>query len=811
MIRNYLLIAWRNLRRSPAFSLLNGMGLAVGMAAFLLIYQYVRYERSYDRFYPDAAQLYRINAETFTNQQRDRKTVRTPPALLQREYSEIEAFTRVAIFGDAIVNRPVTPTTATEVVPSTRVEEIYATDPGFWSVFAYPVLAGDPAEGLQAPMTVVISARVARALFGKENPLNQSIQLNSSNIDGSAQFTVKGVYADVPVNAHLRPDILMSYVTIHQFMSPEVDDNWDWDNLFTYVRLRPTANPATLETQLAAWTEEQIGARLRENQRAVHYTLQPVTTIHLQPGWGDEPNPTLSGQTLYVLMGIGLLILLMAGINYVNLSTARAVRRAREVGVRKTAGASRLQLVAQFLTESFLLNVISAGLALTLFQLLQPYFGQTLTEMPPAFALTHWPPFWFLLAMLIVVGSLGAGLYPAFVLSGFRPAVVLKGTLGSAATAQRQGLRQGLVVFQFAASVLLIIATLTAARQLRFMQQRDLGLDLSQQLVVQAPAYLSGQGQFKQALAPEPDIAGIALSGDVPGREIYWRTDQYHRPGQDAPGSVTFLMIDGDFVEVYQLELLAGRTFLPTDTLQRPYPAMLNASAVTLFGFASPEAAVGQTLETGDQHPIIVGVLNDYHHQSPAQPIPPTLYRPGGGDFGNFYTIHTQTRNMPRTLAKVESTFKQLYPDSPFEYFFLDAFYAQQYRADERTYTLFGSFAGLAMLIGCLGLFGLSAYTAQQRTKEIGIRKVLGASVSSLLGLLSKDYLRLVVVANLVAIPLGWYLARQWLDQYAFRTELSGWLFLAPLLALLLIAGLTVSVQTLRAALANPVEALRSE
>jgi putative ABC transport system permease protein len=519
------------------------------------------------------------------------------------------------------------------------------------------------------------------------------------------------------------------------------------------------------------------------------------------------------GNAVYLLLGIAFFIVVIAWVNYVNLATARAINRAKEVGIRKVVGSNREQLVKQFLFESALLNAMAVGLALVLVLVALPFFNR-LSGQQMGFSLLGSAAFWGSLAALYVVGTLLSGLYPAFVLSSFMPVTVLKGKLSTS----RRGvtLRKGLVVFQFAASLFLLVGTFTVFRQIQYMRSQNLGIQIDQTLVVNSlivrdSTFLTQLDAFKDEMRRIPGVRKITVSTSIPGEAAGWNAGGIRLKGTDEAQGKQYRVIgmDYDYLDAYGLKLLAGRKFSKVYGTD-PQSVIFNKMAVQQLGFDKPEEAIGKEIEFWGKQYTIIGVADNYHQQSLREAYEPLIFRliP---DASNYFSVKVETGQLPATIAGLQKGWNTFFPGNPFEYFFLDDHFDAQYQADRRFGQVFGLFTGLAILVACLGLFGLASFTTVQRTKEIGVRKVLGASVRQILQLLYKDFALLVVLAFVFAVPVSWYATHRWLQTYAFRIEPEWWLYALPFGLVLLVALLTVSYQTLKAALANPVSSLRSE
>ncbi len=813
MLRNYLKIAYRNLLKNKVFSLINILGLAIGMAACLLIVRFVRLELSYDQFHTNYERIYRLISEDTLQHSSLGTVYPTIGPALQNKLPGIEKTARV--FKQAgVVRFPGDP--SRQLPPAAYQEKGYFyADAALLDIFSFPAVAGlSGAAALQEPGSVVMTESAARRYFGDQDPLGQTLSLHDM-FGGS--YTVTAVLKDVPQNSHLSFDMLFTMQTLEdKFFA-----NWQmatWNAFATYVLLHPQTRVAAMAQKLPA-LYHQLTAEGANEHLLLH--LQALKDIYLHSHLDFDPTQTGSLSLIYLLVLLAVFIVAIAWVNYINLTTARSVDRAREVGVRKVLGSSRQQLIAQFLSESLLLNLAAILLAFTLYQIAQPLLqtltGKVVDNMAPAPSAGVWL-FWGGLLTLLLLGALLAGAYPAFVLSGFRPAAVLKGRLS--ASGKGALLRRCLVIFQFAASVLLISGVVTVFQQLHFMQNQPLGFDQAQMLIVDAPAvtdatYQGKQEVFLQQMLSHSAIEKASIAGAVPGTGYNYTTEARQvsaDPLEAKPLNVTYA--DERFFPTYDIELMVGENFRKLPEHNQNH-IIINEIAARNLGFARPQEAVGEKVSIGfsEEPQQIVGVVRNYHQSSLHEAYQPIVYQYAKSDGRFTLKINLQQAEvrMPEVMAFVEDNYRALFPTSPFGYFFLDAFFDAKYSEDRRFGKTFGIFTAMAILIACLGLFGLTSYTVVQRTKEIGIRKVLGASVRNIFALLSRGFITLVLIASMLALPVAYLLMQKWLENYAFRVEITWWMLLIPVLLVSLIALLTISFQTIKAALANPVESLRYE
>lgn len=820
MLRSYVIVALRHMQRRKMFTLINTGGLAVGMACFWIIAQYVTFERSYDRFHANADRIYRVQLDQYKNDELIFKSSENYPAVgpaLQREMPDVQAYARLYNLGSKN-NVVITRESAPGGPISFKHRRFLYADSSFLPMFSYPLILGDATTALAAPFSMVLSESYARAYFGDANPIGQSLRMQDDDFNNEV-CTITGVVADPPANTHLRFDVLISYGTLYsRFKAARTryDESWQRKDMYTYVLLRPGADAASLQEKLAGFVQRHNPDMAKQFRRD-ELILQPVTDIHLYSRLTDEPEANGNGNSVYFLTIIGFAIILMAWINYINLATARSMDRAKEVGLRKVSGAHQPFLLAQFLTESFLANLFALIVSGLLVLGSWPYFTE-LTGLPIPFGLHREPWFYLAIVVMLLAGTLLAGFYPARVLASFQPVQVLKGSYRSSSSGL--WMRRALVAAQFTASAALIIGTITVYDQLTYMRQQDLGLDLGQTIVVERPGVISrredraaGVQQFKDELMKMSSIRRVAGSLVLPGKKLRFKAET-RREGGTVSDAVPLAIagMDYDFMETFGLKLLAGRNF------SRAYPndpdtsVILTASAARLLGFPEPREAIGRVVAI-DQfrwNPIVVGVVADYHHESLDIETQPTLFICTVEGVEYFF-VKAHADNLPATLAFVKAAWERTFPGNPFEYFFLDEFFDRQYRSDQVFGKVFGLFAALAVGVGCLGLFGLTSFTISQRIKDIAIRKICGAPFGRLLAHLSKGMVAIVLLSSLVASPLMYYFMSLWLQQFAYRIRIGWEVFVWSGLALLTISLMTVSYHTIRAARTNPVRFLRYE
>lgn len=803
MIRNYFVSVWRYISRNSVFTSINVLGLVIGMTAFLLIVQYSEHELTYDQFWSNKENVYRVQLDRYNKGERSTRWAAGALGIgpdLKKNFPEVKYYTRMAksnsmlSHGDTFFNE----------------EFVYYTSEDFFKVFGMQLAEGVDSTALKGPNKIVLSRSMAKKYFGDEPALGKSMRNN-----GRTEYIVTGVYEDISEHSHMKVDAMLSFATYANLVGiPEEDMNsWMWDGFLTYILLDEKTTPQSLESKLPDFVTRQAGEELDQYNSGMVFNLQAVSDIHLDSDFIMEFKANGDRDTAGFLLVVAILIILIAWINYINLSTAKSIERAREVGVRKVMGSQRWQLMQQFLVESLLLNTVAVGFAIGLVLVLTPYFAD-LTGRPLGYELFTQQLFWLGCAGLIVGGAVLSGIYPAMVLSSYKPVEVLKGRFKN--TQQGVAFRKGMVVLQFVASIVLIVGTYTVYKQINFMRNQKLGVNINQTVVIKAPnvtdsTYASTFQVLKNRILQYPEVNHMTASNDVPGASPNWNAGGVRRLSQreEEGNQYRVLEVDADFIPSYGLEVIAGRGF-SNEVVGEESSIMLNESAVRTMGFENPEEAINDKIVFWGDTFRIVGVLKNYRQESLKKDFEQLLFRYSKAPDG-YYSVQLNTTNVKESLASFEQEWKTLFPGNPFNFFFLDEHYAKQYKADQQFGKVFGVFSALAILIACLGLFGLSSLTALQRTKEIGVRKVLGASIQGILALVSKDYLLLLGIAIFAAVPLSWWVMNNWLQSFANRIDLSWWIFALPSLVVILIAMFTVGFHTLKAARTNPARSLRVE
>ncbi|MGE0770396.1 MAG: ABC transporter permease [Cyclobacteriaceae bacterium] len=801
MFRNYLTSIFRYISKNRTFTIINVSGLAIGMLACMLIAQYVLHELSYDHFQVKKDRIFRLQLDRYN---KGEVTTRWASGCfgvgpdLKSNFPEVERYVLMTksnallSHGDALF----------------KEENIYYASEDFFEVFSVPLIAGVDSLVLKEPFKMVISESYAKKYFGDENPVGKQLTNN-----GRTQFEVVGIFKDLPANSHMKVDALFSFASWLSLVQPRTPWSWQWDGFLTYVELKPKVDYEAFEAKLPAFVQQREGEELKRWDADMVFNLQRITDIHLDSDFIGEFQTNGDRAATYFLSIVAVLILIIAWINYVNLSTAKSIERAREVGVRKVMGGFRSQLVQQFLFESLLLNLLAVAVAVAGTILLTPWFSN-LTGRSIDYLLFRENLFWLFMLALISGGAFLSGLYPAMVLSAYRPVEVLKGKFKN--TGRGAYFRKGMVVVQFVTSITLIVGTYTVYHQISFMRSEKLGVNIDQTVVLHSPNVVDSTFRnkyevFKERVKQNAEVSYVCGSTAVPGEQANWNAGGIRLLTQteEEANQYRVIMMDHDFIPAYGLEVIHGRAFSGALTSEDAN-VMLNESGAALMGFTNFEDALNREINFWGDTFKIVGVVKDYHHESLKKEFDPMVFRYSSSP-GGFYSVKFNTSDVKGSLAKFEADWAELFPGNPFNYFFLDEHYDQQYKADQQFGTVFGLFSALAIFIACLGLFGLSSLSVLQRTKEIGVRKVMGATIASILRLISRDYVVLMIIAMVFALPASWWLMNEWLNDFANRIVLSWWIFAVPCLLVIVVAMLTIAMHTLRAARANPAHSLRYE
>ena len=804
MFKNYFKIAWRNLRRNKSFSAINIFGLSIGIACCLIIMLFVQDELSYDRYNKKADRIVRVVFRGSINGEKMKEANVMPPVAqtLKADYPEVVQATRLRTDAPLVTYDDKT----------FKENEFAFADSNFFQVFTLPFLKGDAKTALTQPNTLVISATTAEKYFGKKDPIGKILSFNNTS------FKITGVMKDIPANSHFHFNLIASMVTLPESRDP----SWMTSNFYTYLVLPKGYDYKKLEAKLPEEVAKYMGPQIQQafgmslaefNKKGngVGLFLQPLTDIHLHSDLNYDFEPGSDIRYVYIFGAIALFMLIIACINFMNLSTAGASKRSREVGIRKVLGSLKNELVRQFLLESILLTFIALLLAVVLVYLALPVFN----ELSGKELNLHFKNNLFLLFGLagfgLVVGAL-AGSYPAFYLSSFKPVTALKGKIS--AGKKSIGLRSGLVVFQFCISVILIVGTTVVYQQLKYIQNTKLGFDKDQVLVLHETGRLDkNEAILRKQLLQDQRVENVSISGYVPVGPSNGNNNMvYTEDNSSQLVKAIKYHVDEQYIPTLDMKLEAGRNF-SKDFATDSSATIINETAAKTFGWG--EKALGKTLtgfknNQGEKITYhIIGIVKDFHFKSLHERISPLMMALGNNS--GSIIVKVKTKDIAGLLASVKKEWSQFSNAALFSYSFMDDDFEATYRTEGKLSLILGIFAGLTIFIACLGLFGLVTFTAEQRTKEIGIRKVLGATVPNVVGLLSKDFLKLVIIANVISWPLAWWIMNKWLQDFAYRINISWWIFLLAGLAALLIALITVSFKAIKAALANPVESLRTE
>ena len=803
MFRNYLIVGIRNLLRHKGYSSINVLGLAIGIACCILILLYVQDELSYDRYHEKSDRIYRL-AESATVAGRPIEAAVTPPPwapVMAEEFPEIEQITRLKPPGSRWLIR----------YEENRFYERYFVfaDSSVFDIFTIPLVQGNAKTALAEPGAVVLSESMADKYFGDENPVGKVI-----TGDDLYEFTITGIMEDMPGNSHFHFDFLASYASLapyNLYNEPSTMQNHGFNHdVFTYLLLREGQEPEDLESKFPEFLDRHLGDMLEGIGIVARPFLQPITDIHLHSNMEAELGPNSDIRYVYIFSSLAVFVLLIACVNFMNLSTARSARRAQEVGIRKVLGAQRQQLIRQFTGESIFLSVIALVIALAVVHLLLPPFnavsGKTLAM--------DYQSIWLvptLVAIALLTGIVAGG-YPAFILSSFRPVAVLTGALKAGAS--QSLLRKILITFQFIVSIIMIAGTAVVLDQLAYMQNKNLGFDKENVVIVRLPdaEAIKGYTAFKNAILQYPEILNASTSSSVPGGQPSLNLVTPEGVPEDQSPVYQVIWSDYDFIETLGVEMAAGRTF-SREFGSDSTACLINMATVRSLGWENP---IGKTIKmTGspDSDPPfeVIGVMEDFHNKSLHQPIEPLLIRLLS-DAASFMEVRIQGNNVTRGIEILEEQWRSIYPSHPaMDYSFLDADLEQLYIAEQRMGSVFIAGAILSIFIACLGLLGLSSFMSEQRTREIGVRKVLGATISNVVLLLSRDFTKLILLAFVVGAPAAYYVMHTWLENFPYRVELGLGVFAFAGLAALLIAWLTVGYQAFRAAASNPADALHAE
>ncbi|MGE0770304.1 MAG: ABC transporter permease [Cyclobacteriaceae bacterium] len=812
MLKSFLIISARKLMKHGVFSFINVAGLTLGITSCVLILIYVGYEKSFDDFRP--ADIYRVVQRGYMHNVEQGKSAQVVPALplaLNNDLPEVVDACRLV---------HTAPLMADPVIQvgdkSFRENRIYFADPTFLQLMNYSMLSGRADHAIDGPNQVVISSSTAKKYFGKQDPINQTMILHKGE-RGISELKVTAVFEDVPQNSHLHTDFIISFSTL----GFNLDEDWDWGNFYAYIKLTPGATPELVESKIPSVLDKYLGESIAlwaKEGYTFKYFLQPIRSIHLDSHLWAEAEPNGDRDQVNFLAIIAIVILIIAWVNYINFAIANSSEHVKEIGIRKISGSSRFQLIGQQLTDAMLINVIAAGFSIALIQAVLPLLNQ-LFSLP---ALTLQGIHWLWLSGFFVTGTLLSGAYPALLTSRHKPVALLTSRIPTGGFGSR--LNRSLVMFQFSVSIILIISTLVIQRQLSFMHEQDLGLNISSVLVVKGPAtkdslYAGQLDFFRNQVRQIKGVEAMAVTSSVPGQELHWGRSFHMMDDPANAVGIYIVAIDENFFDLFQASFSAGGNFKDGSLLNQD-AVIINETAARALGFNDPSEIVDKTIiwqesDNNHQPKRVVGVVKDFNQQSLKANVEPMIFAlkkflraPWAGE---YYAFKLSGGAGAPAIAQIKDQWNSVFPGNPFDYFFQDDYFARQYENENAFGGVFKLFAGLAIMISCMGLFGLSYHVTIKRIKEIGIRKVLGSTELGIIALLSKDFVRWVAMAYVIACPLAWYGADTWLQNFAFRIDITPGIFIYAGIISLLISLVTVSWRSAWAARRNPSESLRYE
>lgn len=802
MIRNYLKQTWRSLVKNKTYSLLNIIGLSVGLTCFALIALWVNHELSYDKFNKNYDRIVRLTGIEKRETGISESAVSSAPMAkaLKEDYAEIENTVRFDMHEELVLHNG----------QQLLEPGILVTDPSIFDIFSYKLTKGDARSALNEPYSVILTHSTAKKYFGDADPMGKTLTIFMNDSTGKgALYTITGVMPDPPSNAHFTFNMLASFRTV-EVANPDVltVDGWGDASYYTYILLKKGVNQKAFSNKISQFYAKYIGDRFEIWRPIYFYKLQPLSDIHLHSNLQYELAPIGNARQVYIFSTIAIFILLLAGINYTNLATARSVSRAKEVGVKKVVGAGKRQLLLQYLFESVLTAMLAFGVSLFLSVLLQPFFykltGKDLSLLSFPMLLV------FLVGVTIFLGLL-SGIYPAIILSAFRPIAILKGTFKSSGSGIL--LRKSLVVAQFVITLVLVTGIIIIYTQMSYIKHKDLGYDKDGLVFLRVHGnadVINGYSAFKNELLSNPLVTGATISNSLLGSLGSGGSETVDLYGNPLQVNTSRLRVDADYLAVHGIKLIAGKNFgiyAATDSVR---PVILNENAIKEFGWKDAGAAIGKPFKMGGQQGEVIGVVKDFHFSTLQHLISPLAIYPSGERFSRI-TLKVDVSKLPQATTWLAKTWKKNFPSALLDYSYSEDVLEEQYSAEEKFSTIFLYFSILSMVIACLGLYGLISYATSQKTKEIGIRKVLGASVNGIAAMLSGAFLKLVVIAGVIAVPATWYIMNKWLEDFAYRTYISWWMFTVAGLLVLVVALITVSFEAIKAALANPVKSLRTE
>lgn len=778
-------------------------GLSIGITAVLIILIYVRFEQSYEADLPDADQLYRLNLTTVAQDGLVETSARTSPAMgetFAKEIAAVEDFSRVVILGEVIAGFE---------EQFVREDNIFLTDRNYFEFFDVKLTKGDFGK-MDQPLKAMISQTISERIFGDKNPVGKTLEINSTNFDGTVDFEITGVYQSLPANRHLKPEILISYATLHHFIGKEIDQSYDWINQYTYLKLAPNADIFSTEEAMNASLETHFGETLKSRNSKWDLSLQPIQSIHTSLDYTGEYEKGIDGKKLGYFIWIGVFVLLMIYMNSINILNSKALLRAKEIGVRKVSGGNRTQIFIQIMMESLLINLLATGFAAVFVMVVGSSLNSLLNlELPNS--VFQFQEYLFPLVGFWLIGTFISGIYPSFLLTSFTAANALKGSLKFKL---KSAFARPLLVVQLVFCLVIIAGMLTLYKQLDFMRSQQLGINLENKLVFRSPMlFIEGSGnyqeQIKNSIGSLNSIKKIGATNEIPGNEVYWRSDEFKIEGKEKNG-IMFTMLDvgSGYFDVFGIEILAGKPF--NESIERGSEAIINKKALAALGFETPEEALGENLEYRNSKVPIIGVVDDFRQQGVKVEVEPLVLNYAKGDL-NYYAVDFGNEDPAQVLEEIETVFKKSYPSSPFEYYFLDEHFDKQYKSEQQFVKLFGLASIVAILVAVMGILGVTSQLVLQRNKELSIRKILGASPAEILQLISGEYLIWLSICFLVGVPFSYLLLSTWLENFQVQISLGWWFFILPPVSILGMFLATTCYQTLKAIFVNPSETLKNE
>lgn len=815
MFKHYLKSAIRNFAKRRILTLVNIVGLSTGMAAFILLLLYFSFETGYDKFYANKDDIYRLAYYNYDQGDLAESLAKVYPAAgpaLKKTFPEIVDYARLydpSVYGGCVVS-----------YGDSRFYEtkLYYADASFLKMFSLDMQSSGSTAPLADLNTVVISESTSKRYFGTENPIDKVVTLNDEY--GSHDYVVAGVFKDVPVNSHIRFDLLFSFPSLARMTQNAAENSWGWTDFYTYIQLSPTANYADLEGRLSGFVD-LYKPDLKSYNRKEVLKLQPLVDIHLHSQLTNEAEANGNATITYLLLVVAFLTLIMAWINYVNIATAISTDRSKEVGVKKAIGAVRQLLIKQFLFESFLLNSVSLLAGIGIAALLYPLFTRTIgIDLPITFF--NEPGLWLFFICIFCLGTFLSSFYPAFALSSVKPIGALRGKLFTSVSGSKIDMGKALLVFQFVSCIALTTGALVLYSQIDFMRNRNLGFNVSQVVVVKKPMInnnfvatdsvlrSSKIEVFKNKLLDFPHVSVISASSHIPGDEITGDNIRRHGSGMKDSYSIKILSVDDDFLETLKIPMAGGRGFTDNYNAEQSN-VILNVAAVRLLGYESPAQAIGQrvSLLSGDKE--VIGVIKnfDYNTTSISSEVPIVLqFNPG---LSSYYLVRIENGDLTATINEIKDAYEDVFSGNPFDFFFLDSFFNEQYKTDQRLATVLTSFSILAIIIACIGVLGLVSFAVIKRTKEVGVRKILGATSGSIVMIFIKDFLYMIMVSGFIALPFSYYAIDRWLEHYNDHVQLNPFFFIVPGLVLTCVVLVTVGYHTVSVSRRNPVQSLRTE